>query len=382
MTYQRSPLMAGRHGTTQQELPAGRVDFLSDEQSPFGNHSEPGNRYARSWYNDQPEIDDARLPRASRVRQIAPSGGRRRKPEGADSGFHRDAQSFSFTTIAGERIEFPAEPNSNFFAEPEDPEFYSERPVPAPAGADDDASGRRIGAHRLPAPPTGLKGRAAVVAVAAGAVVAAGQAAAGSHDPAVADVAQAADLGAAPAVSGSNHVQLSQAPQVLDVAAPVDMKQFNQLLAKGQKSASERAAREAAARRPMFAKFTEGAYTSNFGMRWGALHTGVDIANRIGTPIYAVADAEVIEAGPAAGFGMWVRLKHNDGTVTIYGHIDTATVQKGQRVMAGDQIATMGNRGFSTGPHVHFEVWLNGVDKVDPIPWLASRGISLGVERD
>ncbi|MGY2061520.1 M23 family metallopeptidase, partial [Nocardia gipuzkoensis] len=78
----------------------------------------------------------------------------------------------------------------------------------------------------------------------------------------------------------------------------------------------------------------------------------------------------------------WVRLKHDDGTITVYGHVDTAVVSVGQRVMAGDQIATVGNRGFSTGPHCHFEVWLNGVDKIDPLPWLASRGISLGPERD
>jgi murein DD-endopeptidase MepM/ murein hydrolase activator NlpD len=50
--------------------------------------------------------------------------------------------------------------------------------------------------------------------------------------------------------------------------------------------------------------------------------------------------------------------------------------------MAGDQIATVGNRGFSTGPHCHFEVWPDGVHKVDPLPWLASRGISLGPEED
>ena len=67
---------------------------------------------------------------------------------------------------------------------------------------------------------------------------------------------------------------------------------------------------------------------------------------------------------------------------TGYGHIDTATVSQGQRVLAGDQIATMGNRGFSTGPHCHFEVWLNGTDKIDPVPWLATRGISLGAQRD
>jgi murein DD-endopeptidase MepM/ murein hydrolase activator NlpD len=132
----------------------------------------------------------------------------------------------------------------------------------------------------------------------------------------------------------------------------------------------------------LFVLPTIGTFTSNFGSRWGTLHAGVDIAAPIGTPIVAVADGEVIDSGPASGFGMWVRLKHADGTVTVYGHINTSNVTVGQKVMAGDQIATVGNRGFSTGPHLHFEVHLGGENKVDPLPWLASRGISLGPEMD
>jgi murein DD-endopeptidase MepM/ murein hydrolase activator NlpD len=123
---------------------------------------------------------------------------------------------------------------------------------------------------------------------------------------------------------------------------------------------------------------TKGIFTSGFGYRWGVLHAGIDIANSIGTPILAVADGVVIDAGPAAGFGMWVVLRHADGTTTVYGHVNTINVSKGQRVMAGDQIATMGNRGNSTGPHLHFEVHLNGTNKVDPLPWLAARGLSVG----
>jgi murein DD-endopeptidase MepM/ murein hydrolase activator NlpD len=61
--------------------------------------------------------------------------------------------------------------------------------------------------------------------------------------------------------------------------------------------------------------------------------------------------------------------------VTLYGHVNTTTVNIGERVWAGDQIATMGNRGNSTGPHLHFEVLLNGTDRVDPVGWLAKRGI-------
>ncbi|MCK8675546.1 M23 family metallopeptidase [Rhodococcus sp. HM1] len=269
--------------------------------------------------------------------------------------------------------------------------YYENEPV------DVDAPGRRGGAHRIPTPPSALKGRAAVFAVAAGAVVAAGQAATngpsqGSEHSEVALAANESDSNvitatAVPqasqfAATASDGAAPSQAPQVLNIADPNDLSQFSNLLAKGQRFSEERAAREAAARRPLFVLPAIGTFTSNFGARWGTLHAGVDIAGPIGTPILAVADGVVIDSGPASGFGLWIRLQHADGTVTVYGHIDQTLVTVGQQVMAGDQIATMGNRGFSTGPHLHFEVHLNGTDKIDPVPWLATRGISLGIEQD
>ncbi len=171
-------------------------------------------------------------------------------------------------------------------------------------------------------------------------------------------------------------------PEILEAAPVEDLANYQDILANGEHFAEDDAQRATSGLRPLFMKFASGTFTSGFGARWGVEHLGVDVAAPIGTPIYAVEDGKVISAGPASGFGMWVRLQHDDGTITVYGHVDTATVSVGQRVMAGDQIATVGNRGFSTGPHCHFEVWLNGSDKVDPLPWLASRGISLGPERD
>ncbi|WP_280233501.1 M23 family metallopeptidase [Nocardia cyriacigeorgica] len=270
--------------------------------------------------------------------------------------------------------------------EPDDASAEPATPTVIPAR---EGRTRSRGAHRLPAPPSALKGRAAVAAVAAGAFVAAGQCAFASPE----EQTMAADYEADQIYEIASHSTTNSvdpaavadspdSPQVLTVGAPVDLSQFTDILEKGQKFAEDLAAQEAAKLRPLFARFAAGNFTSGFGARWGVQHLGIDVAGPIGTPIYAVADGTVIEAGPAAGFGMWVRLLHDDGTVTIYGHIDTATVSQGQRVMAGDQIATMGNRGFSTGPHVHFEVWLNGTDKVDPLPWLATRGISLGQMRD
>lgn len=64
--------------------------------------------------------------------------------------------------------------------------------------------------------------------------------------------------------------------------------------------------------------------------------------------------------------------------MTLYGHINTWLVSVGEQVMAGDQIATMGNRGNSTGPHLHFEVHRNGSDKTDPMAWLGQRGVPNG----
>ncbi|MDJ0410809.1 peptidoglycan DD-metalloendopeptidase family protein [Rhodococcoides fascians] len=120
-----------------------------------------------------------------------------------------------------------------------------------------------------------------------------------------------------------------------------------------------------------------GVLTSNFGSRWGTQHSGLDIAAPIGTPIYAAADGTVSDAGPASGFGLWVKVLHDDGTETIYGHVNDFSVQPGQRVTAGEQIATVGNRGQSTGPHLHFEVHDPAGVKVDPAQWLSTRGVAV-----
>lgn len=123
-----------------------------------------------------------------------------------------------------------------------------------------------------------------------------------------------------------------------------------------------------------FVRPVTGRITSNFGPRWGTTHYGLDVANRVGTPIRSVGAGTVINAGPASGFGLWVRVRLLDGTVTVYGHINRALVRVGQRVEAGQLIAEVGNRGQSTGPHLHFEtISADGV-KMDPLAWLQRRG--------
>jgi murein DD-endopeptidase MepM/ murein hydrolase activator NlpD len=120
-------------------------------------------------------------------------------------------------------------------------------------------------------------------------------------------------------------------------------------------------------------------YTSScYGARWGVSHFGVDIAAPIGTPIYAATSGVVQRAGPATGFGLAVYIRGDDGAVTVYGHMNTYSVWAGERVSAGQQIATVGARGQATGPHLHFEVHPNGAmysGAVDPAPWLRARGV-------
>lgn len=232
---------------------------------------------------------------------------------------------------------------------------------------------RRGGQHRKQ-PTSAAKGRLLISAMAAGAAAAAAHTATHQTDTTTADTVLSAN---ASALTGGS-AGASRGVQVIAAQPAANAAVHNAELAHGVAFAQERAQREARLQQPLYVSPAKGIFTSNFGYRWGVLHAGIDLANSIGTPIYAVSDGVVIDAGPTAGYGMWVKLRHADGTVTLYGHVNTTLVSVGQRVMAGDQIATMGNRGFSTGPHLHFEVLLGGTERIDPVPWLAKRGIFVG----
>ncbi len=256
------------------------------------------------------------------------------------------------------------------------------RPITARSGADvrstqpkvADAPRRTGGQHRKPM--TGAtRGRVLISAMAAGAAAAAAHSA--TH-PSLTQQAQTVLAADVSTLDGGSPTTSASGMQLVTVKPPANAAAHDRELANGVAYAQERAQREARLQQPLFVMPTRGIFTSNFGYRWGVLHAGIDLANSIGTPIHAVSDGVVIAAGPTAGYGMWVKLRHADGTVTLYGHVNTTLVSVGQRVMAGDQIATMGNRGDSTGPHLHFEVMLNGTNRVDPVPWLAQRGLSVG----
>lgn len=120
-----------------------------------------------------------------------------------------------------------------------------------------------------------------------------------------------------------------------------------------------------------------GIVTSDFGPRWGQFHYGLDIAAPLGAAVLAVTDGVVLESGPAQGFGLWVRVSQDDGTIGVYGHVDRSLVTAGQEVRAGEMIATVGNRGHSTGPHLHYEVRKADGTPISPRHWLAGRGVWL-----
>jgi len=141
---------------------------------------------------------------------------------------------------------------------------------------------------------------------------------------------------------------------------------------------AEAAAREAA--RPKFVLPIDGArLTSGYGSRWGTFHYGIDLAAPMRTPEYAAGDGVVLRAGAASGFGLAVYILHENGDVTVYGHMDEILVEPGQYVDAGETIALLGNRGQSTGPHLHFEVHQGGEDgkRINPATWLNERGVSV-----
>ena len=112
-----------------------------------------------------------------------------------------------------------------------------------------------------------------------------------------------------------------------------------------------------------------GPVTSGFGLRWGRMHEGIDIAVAEGTPVRAAGAGTVIYAGWMGGYGNLVVVDHGNGLSTAYAHNSSLGVGVGQSVTAGQVVSYSGNTGNSTGPHVHFEVRVNG-SAVDPLGYL------------
>ena len=112
-----------------------------------------------------------------------------------------------------------------------------------------------------------------------------------------------------------------------------------------------------------------GAVVSGYGLRWGRLHEGIDIAASTGTSIWAAAAGTVIYAGWLGGYGNLVVVDHGNGLSTAYAHASAILVAVGQTVSQGETLSLVGSTGNSSGPHLHFEVRVNGV-AVDPLLYL------------
>jgi murein DD-endopeptidase MepM/ murein hydrolase activator NlpD len=114
---------------------------------------------------------------------------------------------------------------------------------------------------------------------------------------------------------------------------------------------------------------TQGAFTSPFGMRWGRLHAGIDLADPTGTPIRAALAGRVILAAPTGGYGLYTCIAHSSSISTCYAHQSRFGVSVGDHVRQGEVIGHVGNTGHSFGAHLHFEVRVNG-RPVDPMKYL------------
>jgi len=123
---------------------------------------------------------------------------------------------------------------------------------------------------------------------------------------------------------------------------------------------------------------TRGYRTSGFGMRvdpftgYKQFHGGIDIANKMGSPIYATADGVVEFTGNVGDLGRLIKINHGYGYKTRYGHLSTIKVKRGQKVRRGDLIGLMGSSGYSTGPHLHYEIIKDG-KKVNPLEYILNK---------
>jgi murein DD-endopeptidase MepM/ murein hydrolase activator NlpD len=120
-------------------------------------------------------------------------------------------------------------------------------------------------------------------------------------------------------------------------------------------------------------------FTSPYGIRWGKLHAGIDLAAPEGTPYKAVHAGTVTAAGYNGGYGYSITVKQANGVEVIYAHSRRLLVKAGDKVTAGQVIGEVGNTGASYGTHLHVEVHVNGAP-TDPIPFLRDRGVDVKLQ--
>jgi murein DD-endopeptidase MepM/ murein hydrolase activator NlpD len=222
--------------------------------------------------------------------------------------------------------------------------------------------GRYRGRRRAPTPP-----RSRYAAVVTTAVVGAGVVALGSSQ-ALPDLKGQTALGAFDATKVSAASQVDLAGHTREAAGRASRSDARgTTIEVGQQPAQD-----------LWQLPVRGNYTisSVFGPRWGVLHPGTDLAVPEGTPVYAANAGTVILCRWNAGYGNNVMIQHDDGVVSVYGHGSKLLCHEGQQVHAGDLIMLSGNTGFSTGPHLHFEL-RRGSKAFDAVPFMREHGVDL-----
>jgi murein DD-endopeptidase MepM/ murein hydrolase activator NlpD len=243
-------------------------------------------------------------------------------------------------------------------------------------------SGPPTGSHRAVAAPGGMRAArpaALLVALVAGGI---GAALLGVHNAPEAAADSSSVLAAQQELGIADEAaEVMPMASITEAEAQVRLQEVAATRAARAEAAAQAEAAAAEAARPkVVLPVAGGRFTSGYGSRWGTFHYGIDLAAPMRTPEYAAADGVVLRAGSASGFGLAVYILHENGDVTVYGHMDQILVEVGDYVDAGDTIALLGNRGQSTGPHLHFEVHEGGMNgtRVDPVGWLAERGVQVG----
>jgi murein DD-endopeptidase MepM/ murein hydrolase activator NlpD len=120
-------------------------------------------------------------------------------------------------------------------------------------------------------------------------------------------------------------------------------------------------------------------FTSAYGVRWGKLHAGIDLADPEGTPYKSIHAGTVTQAGYYGGYGYSITVQNTDGTEVIYAHSRRLLVSAGDKVTAGQVIGEVGNTGASYGTHLHLEIHVNG-KPTDPVPFLRQRGVDIQLQ--
>jgi murein DD-endopeptidase MepM/ murein hydrolase activator NlpD len=249
---------------------------------------------------------------------------------------------------------------------------------------------RPEGRHRAHKPPSN-RAPAVLASAIVGATAAAFSTAAASADGGLG--AMVADIAALQAPVPDHALGLD-APNPGIVAVPAEEPMYGHqslsTVAAQARVADIRASRDAKRRQVLLAEAARPKWTlpmqphsyvisSCFCPRWGTFHYGLDMAAPWGTPFYAAGDGIVVHAGPMNGYGNAIMIQHANGDVSVYGHESKVLVTVGEKVKAGQLIGLVGALGQATGPHLHFEVRIGGEngEKVDPVPWLDSRGITV-----